>query len=357
MKRQAIRWLVLVAPLVAAADSTARGQNAPDKVTVRDRKDGSTKTYEGTYAVGPAGFQVLGGDKKSLATVAPDDVVKVVIGDLPGVDRGALLGLAAREEKRDWDGARVGYAELARKAGLGERAKRYAEFKKLMMANKIVDDTDAGKGWRERADACIADWVPFVGAEETKGGWEQWPAVRACTRLQIERGKYDAAALAWGRVAKNPNLPPDARVEAGIQEVDLQIRAKVYSSAATGAADLLKSAAGTKKDRLVIYELAAKAGSDGKPADGVEKIRAEMNKTKDPAVHATAFSMMGELYLAAGKPRDAMWMFLWVETVVNQDRDEAFKALARLQELFEAQMDEDQVKKYRDKIKRFRAAF
>jgi hypothetical protein len=181
--------------------------------------------------------------------------------------------------------------------------------------------------------------------------------VRACTRLQIERRKFDDASRAWERVSSNPNMPPDARLEASLQAIDLQIRAGTYSAAGTAAAELLKTAVGSKKDRLNIYVLAAKAGGDGKPLDGIDKIKAEMDKTKDPSVHATGFSMMGELYLAGKKPRDAMWMFLWVETVVNQDKDEAFKALTRLLEIFESQMDDDFKNKYRDKIKRFRGTF
>jgi hypothetical protein len=354
MKRLVLRGFVLLGLFVAVVDSDVRAQTTPDKVTVRDRATGSTKTFDGAFTLSPAGFQVVGTDKKA-ATFSPDDVVRVAIGDLPGVDRSAILALAAKEEKKDWDGARIGYTDQAKKAGLQEKARRYLEFKKVMMANRIVDDTE--KGWKEKATACVADWTQFLAMEETKFGWEQWPAVRACTRLQVELGKFDDAARAWGRVAKNANMPPDARVEAGIQEVDLQVRGKAYSAAATGAAELLKTAAGAKKDRLVIYEIAAKAGADGKPLDAIDKIRAEMNKTKDPSVHSTGFSMMGELYLAAGKTRDAMWMFLWVETVVNQDRDEAFKAIARLNEMFETQMDEDQMKKYHEKLKRFRATF
>jgi hypothetical protein len=357
MKRQALRGLVLLGLLLAVADSNLRAQNTPDKVTVR--KDGAPKTLEGTFALSPAGFQVLGTDKKVIATVSPDDVLKVVIGDLPGVERGQIQPLIAREDEKKWDVVRTGYAELLKKPGLPERSKRFMEFKKVMMTNRIVDDLDTDKGWKEKAEECVKDWGVFLAAEDTKLGWEQWPAARACTRLQIELGKYEDAARTWGRVAKNANMPPDARVEAGIQEIDLQIRTggAAYSSAATGAAELIKTAAGTKKDRLVIYEIAAKAGSDNKLAEGITKIKAEMDKTKDPSVHATGFSMMGELYLADNKPRDAMWMFLWVETVVNQDRDEAFKAIARLTQLFDKQMDEEQMKKYHDKIKRFRATF
>jgi hypothetical protein len=355
MKRQAIRGLVLIGLLAAALDGRAAAQNVADKVTVRDRKDGATKTYEGTLTVSAAGFQVVNADKKAVGTFAPDDVVKLAVGDLPGVDRGAILALNKAEEERKWDAARAGYAEQLKKPALADRSKRYLEFKRALMTSRIADETDADKGWKELADKAIQEWTAFL--PDAAGGWEVWPAVRACTRLQAERGKFDDAARAWARVAKNDNLPPDARAEAALQETDFQIRGKVYSGAATSAADQLKTAVGAKKDRLTIYELAAKAGSDGKWADGVAKIKAEMNKTKDPTVHSTGYSMMGELYLADGKPRDAMWMFLWVETVLNQDREEAFKAIVRLHDLFAAQMDEEQTKKYQDKLKRFRSTF
>jgi hypothetical protein len=359
MKRQAIRGLVLLGLLTLVVDSTVRGQTAPDKVTVRDRKDGSTKTYDGQFKVSPAGFQVVGGEKgeKIVATVNPDDIVKIGIGDLPGVDRAFILGLNAKEDKKEYADARVGYQDLFKKsAGAPEKSKRYLEFKIAYLNNKIVDEIDVDKGWKAKAEDAAKGWNAFL--TEYKSGWELWPAVRACTRLQIELGKYDDAARTWSRLSKNVDLPPDARLEAAIQEVDLQIRSKAYSAALTTASELIKTAAGPKKDRLVIYEIAAKTAGDGKPLDGIDKIKAEMEKTKDASVHATGFSMMGELYLADGKkPRDAMWMFLWVETVVNQDKDEALKAIARLTKMFEDQMDEDQMKKYHDKLKRFRTSF
>ncbi len=359
--KKAIRAALLFGAVVAVLH-TASAQNTPDKVSVRDRKDGSTKTYDGTFTLSPAGFQVLAADKKVLATVNPDDVVKVSIGDLPGIDRGKIQSANAKEfptnEKtaRDYDGARLIYEDL-KKGKIADSSRRYVEFKIAWLNHKMVDEVDFDKGWEAKADETVKLWRGFLISGETKFGWEQWPAVRACTRLQIERGKFDDAALTWGYVVKNTNAPPDARLEAGMQEIDLQIRGKQYAPATVASADLLKTAAGVKKDRLAIYEIAAKACAEAKPLEGIDKIKAEMNKTKDAAVHATGFSMMGELYLAGGKPRDAMWMFLWVETVVNQDKDEAFKAIARLAGLFESQQDEEQGKKYRDKLKRFRATF
>lgn len=354
MKRFALRALLL-ALLVALATPDARGQNIPDKVSVR-QKDGTSKTFDGTFTASAAGFQVIAADKKVVATVNPDDVLKVAIGDLPGTDRPLILANATREEKRDWENARKSYDDMLKKAATApERTKRFLDFKRNLMAQHVTDELPYEKDWAVKADDCAKEWGVFFASYPS--GWELWPATRAQTRIFVERGKFDEAARAWARLAKNPEMPADAKTEAAIQEIDLNLRAKAYPGALATASALVKTAAGSRKDRLTIYEIAAKAGSDGKPLEGVEKIRAEMNKSKDPTVHATGFSMIAELYLAGGKPRDAMWSFLWVETVLNHDRDEVFKAMARLANLFETQADDEQLKKYRDKLQRYRTTF
>ncbi|MBN9122332.1 MAG: hypothetical protein J0I06_24865 [Planctomycetes bacterium] len=360
MMRQVIRGLVLFGVLTAVVGSAVQAQTVPDQVTVRDRKDGSTKTYSGVFTLGPAGFQVLGTDKKVVATVNPDDVVKVAIGELPGVERTVILSLNAKEEKKDYAGAQAGYKDLlAKAAGAPERSKRYLQYKTLVNYNRVVDELDPDKGWKEKAEDVAKAWRGYLG--DYPSGWEVWPAVRSYTRVQVELGKFDEAARAWEKLAANKELPPDAKVEAQLQQIDLNIRGKVYSNAALAAAELLKTATGARKERLIIYELAAKANGDPKQSlDAVEKIKAEMDKTKDASVHATGFSMMGEMYLVGGKARDAMWSFLWVETVLNQDRDEAFKAVSRLAVMFETNKDvadEDQARKYHEKLKRVRTSF
>lgn len=353
MTRYAIRGLALVG-LLAAAMTTARAQN-PDVVSVRDRKDNSVKKMSGTFTVSAAGFQVVGADKKASPPINPDDVVSIAIGDLTGVERGTINSLNTKEDNKKYGEALTGYKDAAKATGLPERTQRYLRYKIAALNQKTVDEIDFDKGWKAKAEDAVKEWSVFL--QDYKFGWEVWPATRTLTRTQVELGDFAAAARTWNRLGGNKELPPDARLEAQIQEIDLQIRGKLYSNAEPAAAELQKTANGAQKERLVIYQIAAKTGD--KPLEGVEKIKAEMEKTKDASVHATGFAMMGELYLAGGKPRDAMWAFLWVETVLNQDRDEAFKAVARLAGLFEngPLADEDQARKYRDKLKRLRLAF
>ncbi|MCI0703092.1 MAG: hypothetical protein L0241_18600 [Planctomycetia bacterium] len=364
MMRQAIRGLMLLGFLVLVSSTGQAQLNNPDEVEVRDRKDGSTKKLRGHFRVGPAGFQVFTGEKfdKPGEAFSPDDIVKVTIGDLPGVNRDKINSANGKEGKgtrKDFDEARTIYQELLKelpKKAPDARSKRYLEFKFIMMTNKVVDGLDAGDAWEKQADECIGKWSGFLS--DYKTGWELWPATRACTRLQIERGKYKEASETWKTLTTNPEMPADSKLEARLQVIDAQIRAKNYASASVNATELLKTAAGARKDRLTIYKIAAKAGIDNKPLDAVAKIQAEIDKTKEVSVRATGYTMIGEMYLVGGKPRDAMWAFLWVETVFNQDKNEVHKAIVRLTELFAKHLkDEDRTRAYEEKIKQFRTTF
>jgi hypothetical protein len=361
MIRQAIRGLVVVVAVVLLLEAAAGQQGTPDKVKVRDtKKDGTIRTYEGTLVLDKAGLRVVGGEKgdKLVATLDPADIVQFTPGELPGVDRGVILALdsaEARRTRKDYEAARLGYAELLKK-GVPERTKRYLEYKVAQMTSKIADETADDEGWATQAEAAVKAWDAFLA--EHKAGWEVWTGVRTYTRLLVELTRYDQAAQAWGTVARTAELPPNLAMEAALQGIDAQIRSRAAAAAETAARVLAKDTPpGSIKDRLAIYESAAKALAGGDPLSGLKDIEDRIAATRDPVVQAVGFSMRGELYLAANKHRDAMWEFLWVETVKNVDRDEVHKAVVRLVDVFKALPDEVMATRYREKLRRLRTNF
>jgi hypothetical protein len=366
MIRQAVGGLSALAAVTLLLEAAVAQQPAtPDKVVLRDKekKDGSAKTHEGFLQFGPIGLQVVGADKKVLVTgVAPADVVRVYpSGDIPGVDRSLITAEEKAKSKADYEKIRLGYEEAKKKGGLPERTKRFVEFKIAQMATRAADETGYDERWAEAAAEASKLWGTFLA--EFRGGWESWAGTRAVTRVHAELNQFDEAARSWKRLAaKDTGLPPDLLVEAALQEIDANIRSKTggAAAAAVGLAQALAKTvpAGAAKERLAIYEIAANAKANAGFEQGVkdiEKVIAE--GAKDPVVRGVGYSMIGELYLAAGKPRDAMWSFLWVETVYNADRDEAFKAMCRVLESFKAQKEEDRAKVYQDKLRRARGAF
>jgi hypothetical protein len=361
MTGKAIRWLVALAAVTVVIEGAVGQQpmGTPDKITVRN-KDGSTKNYDGTLQFGPVGLQIVGADKKVLATVSPADVVKVMPGEMPGLERGVVLGLLSTEEKKtkaDYEKARLGYADLQKKAANApERSKRYVDYKLALMATKVADESADDENWSDLAAGAVKAWSGFLA--DYKSGWELWPAAHAEARLQAELGKFDDAARTWNRLTKKEvELPADLRLEVAMNEIDAQIRSKQFATAAQAAKALAGSAPGPAKEKLEIYEAAAKAAANADYAGGIKAVEEKINAAKDSAVRGVGYSMLGELYLAANKPRDAMWAFLWVETVYNADRDEAFRAMCRLTEVFRAQGEDDRVRAYREKIRRARSNF
>ncbi len=111
------------------------------------------------------------------------------------------------------------------------------------------------------------------------------------------------------------------------------------------------------KDKLAIYLRAASVGANPTPealSAAVKEIEDKIAATKDSTVRGIGYGMIGELYLASKRPRDAMWAFLAVETLYNTEKEEVLKALVRLAQLFKLQMDEDHERLYREKIRRYR---
>jgi hypothetical protein len=357
MIRLAARGVVVLVLTAAVLDSAGRGQPAgtPDKVYYRDKKDGSVRSTEGELKPTPAGYQVLSGGKVVL-TVSPADIVRVIPGDLPGLDRlKDVLPQVTLEEKKEWEKARVNYLEQKKKLGApADKTRRYLEYKVALASAKVADEAREEDGWKQKAEEAVRLLELFL--TEYKSGWEVWSVGRTLARLQSDLDKHPDAAATWGRLARSPDVPADLQREAAFQEVDCLVRGQRYTDASARLAELAKGAGGgPAAERAAIYQLAVKAAVAQAPLDAVGPVEKAIGESKDPVARATGYSMLGELFLAGGKPRDAMWSLLWVEVVYSQDKDLVAKAMNRLVEIFRQQGDEERVRAYRDRLREFRS--
>lgn len=354
------RFLILGFFAVGLSTSMSLAQApTPDRVEVRDRKDGSIKALTGKLTLTKNGLQLVGTDKKAVL-LNFEDILRIVPGELPGVDRLTFNSAFNAEEKRtskDYESARTIYADLQKKAA-DPAAKRQLEYRLALVATHLADLEGEGLKWKELAEAAIKEWEGFL--LNHSAGWEVWLAARNAARLYVELGRYDAAARLWNRVQKLPELPGDLLLEATVQETDAHFRNKDYASAQRVAAATLKNAKATSfRDRLELYEAAAQEARNGLTPAVVDKIAGLiekwLEKLTDPLARATAFSILGELYRnVPNRLRDAMWAFLWVETVYNTDKYEAHKAAVRLVEIFQSLKDDERAASQRDRLRQLR---
>jgi hypothetical protein len=357
--------------LMALLLETSRAQQAgADRIYYRDpaNRDGPQRSVEGQLKASPAGYQLIA-DGKVKTVLSPSDIIRVVPGNLPGLDKADIEAQKALEINEEWEKARQGYEEMQKKArNPQESTRRYLDYKLAMTTARAADAAADETAWNERAGKAIDLLDKYLLSYPN--GWEMWSAARTDAHLQMARIDkkrdgdketvtrfFDDAARTWGRVVKSPEMPADLRHQAAFHEIDALVRGHNWGSAGDRLKEATKTAAaGAPRDRLAICQIVVTAAQSPNPLDAVPKIEAEIAHTKDPVTRAVGHSMLGELYLIAGKPREAMWAFLWVEVVYNQDPDEVAKALFRLAEIFALQGDEERAKSYQDKARLHRSS-
>ena len=103
--------------------------------------------------------------------------------------------------------------------------------------------------------------------------------------------------------------------------------------------------------RAKVYRI----GCDATPAKldaALTQLQAVIDGTDDPAVKAAGYVMKGDcLRRDPKRKKDALFEYLWVDVVYNQDPIESAKATARLADLFGELKDEERARKYRDRLR------
>src|SRR5579872_3562689 len=210
MIRKSIRCALLFAAIALALETAVGQPAAPDKIIIRE-KNGTNKSYEGSLKVGPAGYQIVSPEGKPLATVYPTDIVRVVPGELVGIDRADLLAQISLEDKKtrkDNEGARLGYAAMLQKAANAPpKTKNYLSFRKALLSTRILDESDDDE-WTKQIEPVTKEWDTFLN--DYKTGWEIWIAARTYARLTTELGKFHDIEKMWRAMgAKEVDLPAD----------------------------------------------------------------------------------------------------------------------------------------------------
>jgi hypothetical protein len=358
-----VRSLVIASLSAAFAIAFQPNVASPDKVVALDQKLGKAISVEGIIQESAGGIVVLvGGKEKARFTSA--EIIRVELGDMPGLSGDDMALLFSLENEKDYEKAARGYASLAKKGQANERVRRTMEFRELMALAKAADGKD-DSGFKVAALA-VADRLATFARANAKT-WVVYPAARTAARLYGELGQHDKAGETLATLAAVPDLGSALKLEARLAEADARLRSSNPAGGRTIVADLLKDpevpAAGSVRERLSLFSLWSQFPTPAPPAPGTPaprpdelaaKLQATIDASKSPHARAVGLNAKGELFLAFGLPREAMWEFLNVVVVYHQDKDEVGKALVRLVEIFEASGDKDRADQYREKRRKLR---
>jgi hypothetical protein len=171
-------------------------------------------------------------------------------------------------------------------------------------------------------------------------------------RLQGELGDWAACEATLKTLATLKAAPQELTNAAHAKRVATLCRAGLAAEAKLALEDAV--ALGEEQRNLFalsiatlskLKELQGQADQTGTIKATVAKYSRDMGKLLDTATNETSralgFSLLGEVYLAAGQPRDALWSYLFVETVYHSDLDIHVYAIHRLIPLFEQFSEND----------------
>jgi tetratricopeptide (TPR) repeat protein len=278
-------------------------------------------------------------------TVAPNEVLKVVY-EFPPALRPEVNPIFLLEEKKDYAKALDEYKKVVDKVknnpNASDRAKRYIEYR-LAMLKVVQNEKDA------------ADTLSnFLKAHANS--WEYPAAAKQLVALQLSTQDYDSAIKTASALASSSGLPKDMKQEADLMLIDVQFQAGKYSEVQNKIGPLLTSipASDPMKKKLEVFQIAV-SSKDAKIEDLAAQLTSIIDSTNDSSLKALAFNTLGDCYSSRNQKREAMWQYLWVDSVYNSDVSERVKALDRLAKLFETEFKEpERAKAFREKAQRLR---
>ncbi len=189
--------------------------------------------------------------------------------------------------------------------------------------------------------------------KEHPSSWQISACARLLARLQLKKGDADGAQKTYEDLAATPEIPKEIRQEFDLLAADALIFGKKYAQAQQKLKALLKTVPSDDPQAVRIrVHLAECRGAAGNLDEAVKALKDIIAKSTDKLLIAQAYNALGDCYRLNGKPKEALWPYLYVDVIYHQDKQEQLKAMEQLAKLFEDQGDKAYAKQYRDRLKK-----
>jgi hypothetical protein len=321
--------------LLAAVFSPAL-VSAQDKVLYREK--GAKSGIQS--ASGRIEAETIGGVKIGSRTIPSGDIVDVQY-EVPALIKLDYPKAVAAESKSPAEAIKEYEGLLKSPAVLNMKfLRRQFDYKITMMTAAQAEDGG------EALPRAIDTLLRFK--KENPDAWQFVPLTRTLGRLLLQKDPPDFAAAekAYWDLATHEGVPADVKTEFSFLTINLLLQTNRQAEARAKLSALPAS-----DPRVRVYEIGCSATPE-KTADAIRQLQEIIDTTNDRALKAAAYNMVGDCYRRDPKTKkDALYAFLWVDVVYNDDAAEVTKAVSRLAELFAELKDDDRARKYRERLK------
>lgn len=295
-----------------------------------------------------AGVKIKAGMKESM--IPASEIHRVFYDDMPIASKQGYINLWNLEDtEKDLAKVFKAYQDFHPKAATAPApVKRNIEYR-LAALQAATAETDEQK---KEARRVLQQFISTHGTS-----WQFSLASRALARLQVDLAEWDGAQKTLEGIIRSNQVPVEFRQDADLMLVDVLFQSNKIEEVKSKVSAALNDpkTSEPQKVRFGIYQAAIEAKApDAKIEAVIKSLEAIVGKTTDNTVKALAYNVMGDCYSDKGMKRHAMWSYLWVDVVYNQDRGEHLKAMNGLLKIFKEEKDTEKIQIYTEKIARIR---
>ncbi len=235
------------------------------------------------------------------------------------------------------------YTETLKKMARDTQAQRYAarhiEYKIAMLT---VKQLSADQTTQEKAIERLRGFQ-----KSFPDSWQLNITMPLVAQLHMEAGEFKQAETIYDEMASMTEFPADVRREAELKVIRVSVKAGNIPLAQkkldalekkAGADKLFVSLVQLERANVLVSLAASEKAVDvrlKKFDEAVPLLQKVIRENSDNQVKAIAHNMLGECFYRAEKYKEAVWEFLWVDAVFNQDKQQQAKALYFLKLTFE----------------------
>lgn len=294
--------------------------------------------------------------KKADELIPAADIIDVHYDDLKPADLRLGAYAVAKKAEADSDASNdpakrkaalasaiANYRESLAKMDPHKYAKRNLEYKIAVLTLKQAQSDQASTA------GALAKLRDF--REKYPNSWQINHVLPTVAQMQLEAGEFKAAAQTFQDMAEMDVFPPDVRNNAELMVVQVSVKEKDFKGAQKKLDELERKAAGKPAFLARVKMTRAEVLVGEKKTDQAMPILQQLLKdSKDAQVKAQAHNAMGECLFKANRYNEAVWEFLYVDTVYNQDKNERAKALYYLWKTFEQLNNDERAKECRQML-------
>ncbi|MFL5243462.1 MAG: hypothetical protein ACJ8FY_15260 [Gemmataceae bacterium] len=332
------RRLLFVLAAITVASFSNKTARAQDEVRFLNGKKQEERLQVTIKEESPAGivYKLSSGRTEKLAA---RDIIDIVY-QVPQGLRLDYRGLGGKEREADQVGTKADkrlkllqeaqkqYQELIPKLGDAKFAQRHAQFKGAILLARLAEDDPT---LREAAAEALTKFKA-----DHADGWQLLACAKQLAALKERMGDTAAVKKLYEELAAKPELDKETRQEFGLLEARMLLRTNQAADAKTKLQQLGKDlpAQDSRSVRLQVY-LAACDASAGVSKETEKQLTSIISGGSDNDVKALACNTLADAQLKDGKLEEAFWLYLYVDVLYPQDREEHAKALYHLAKLFE----------------------